>query len=101
MSRLSLTDRILIVKLQAKFENYTEVQRQWRKFSDSQPPNRETTRRIFEKFDATGNVKDLPKPGRPRSEHQMHMTSNFSNIRLMVSLMVENPKIFSIVCTSV
>ncbi len=44
---------------------------------DSRPPNRETIRWIFEKFDATGSVKDLPKSGRPRSAHQMHMASDF------------------------
>ena len=63
---LSLEDRINAVVLMIKNDcSITLVQRQWRRLYNQNPPSDKTLKQIYEKFMATGSVKDLPRTGRP------------------------------------
>ena len=63
-SRRTVEDKILMVKLYFKFENYSEVIRQWNNFSNSEPPKRDTISGVIHRFEETGSVADSPRSGR-------------------------------------
>ena len=64
-TRRSLEEKIQIIILYSKFENYGEVQRQWKNYFNSEPPAKSTIRDLFDRFQQTGSVADLPRSGRP------------------------------------
>lgn len=66
--RLSFEERKCVLKWFWKFENVTEVQRQWRREFGTTPPTRVTISRIRDKFEEDGTVQDVHKgrSGRPR-----------------------------------
>lgn len=66
-SRLSIEEKVKIIKLHAKFENCEEVRRQWKKCFSSEPPKAETISRLVKKFEETGSVHDRDRSGRPLS----------------------------------
>ncbi|CAK1592284.1 unnamed protein product [Parnassius mnemosyne] len=67
--RLSFEERKQVIKWYWKFENVNEVQRQWRREYDTEPPSRLTITRIRDKFEVHGTVCDVHKghSGRPRT----------------------------------
>ena len=69
-ARLSFEERKAVLKKwYFKFENISEVQRQWRNEFGTQPPTHLTIARIREKFEIDGTVGDVHKErsGRPRT----------------------------------
>lgn len=64
-TRRPLEERIKIVLLYAEFHCYEEVRRQWSSFFHSSPPTIETIKAVFDRFEQTGSVADLPRSGRP------------------------------------
>lgn len=66
-ARLTFDERKSVLKWYFKYENINEVQRQWRNEYQTEPPTRLTIRRIRDKFEAEGCVKDVHKQrsGRP------------------------------------
>ena len=68
-ARLSFEERKAALKWYFKFENISEVQRQWRNEFGTQPPTRITIARIQNKFEIDGTVGDVHKErsGRPRT----------------------------------
>jgi hypothetical protein len=64
-SRRSLEEKIQIVILYVKFENCEEVRRQWKNYFDSNAPDPKTIKHLYERFQQTGSVADLPRSGRP------------------------------------
>lgn len=85
-TRRSLEEKIQIVILYAKFENYGEVQRQWKNYFDSEPPAKTTIRDLFNRFQQTGSVSDLPRSGRPST------SSTPERLEEARALVDENPK---------
>lgn len=67
--RLSFEERKQVIKWYWKFENVNEVQRQWRREYDTEPPSRLTITRIRDKFEVHGTVCGVHKghSGRPRT----------------------------------
>jgi hypothetical protein len=66
-SRFSIQERIEIVLLYAKFDNFEEVRRQWKKHFTSEAPNVRAISSLVTKFRETGSVHDRDRPGRSRS----------------------------------
>ena len=64
-ARRSLEEKIKLIILYSKYENYEEVRRQWKKYFDSEPPATKKIKELFERFTQTGSVADLPRSGRP------------------------------------
>lgn len=54
-----------MVTLYARFQNTLEVQREWQKQFDSEPPSDTTISRTYRKFLETGSVADANRSGRP------------------------------------
>ena len=54
-----------MVLLYAQFQNYEEVRRQWHFHFATSPPKFTTIKAVFERFQQTGSVEDLPRSGRP------------------------------------
>ena len=69
MNRVSVKDRILIVKLHAKLGILREVQRQFPDVSENQVLSLPTISAIVKKFDETGSVLDqhVGRSGRPKT----------------------------------
>lgn len=67
--RLSVEQRKFILKCYWKYENAVEVQRQFRREYQDDPPTRLTIRRIRDKFEADGTVLNVhrERSGRPRT----------------------------------
>lgn len=63
--RRSLEEKIQMVLLYAKFGSYEETRRQWKNYFETEPPKSETIKGVYERFNQTGSVADLPRPGRP------------------------------------
>ena len=85
-TRRSSEEKIQIIILYAKFENFAEVQRQWKNYFDSEPPAKTTIRDLFDRFQQTGSVADLPRSGRPSSSSTPEMLEEAR------ALVEENPK---------
>ena len=66
-SSFTIKEKVKIVFLYAKFENFEEVQRQWKNHFSTEPPNSTTISRIVKRFEETGSVHDRDRSGRPRS----------------------------------
>ena len=68
-ARLSFEERKAVLKWYFKFENISEVQRQWWNEFVTQPPTRLTIARIGNKFEIDDTVGDVHKErsGRPRT----------------------------------
>jgi len=68
-ARLSFEERKAVLKWYLKFENISEVQRQWRNEFGTQPLTRLTIARIRDKLEIDGTVGDVHKErsGRPRT----------------------------------
>jgi len=68
-ARSSFEERKAVLKWYFKFENISEVQRQWWNEFGTQPPTRLTIARIRDKFEIDGTVGDVHKErsGRPRT----------------------------------
>lgn len=66
-TRVSLEEKIHIVKTFLKYESCAAVRRRWKKSFATQPPSDPTIRNIVSKFEKTGNVNEKERPGRPRS----------------------------------
>ena len=61
-ARRSLVDKVLIVLLYGKFENYKMVSREWNKYSyTTPPPKSETVAHVIKHFKENGNVDELPR----------------------------------------
>ena len=58
---MSFEERKAVLKWYFKFENISEVQRQWRNEFGTQPPIRLTTVHIQDKFEINGTVGDVHK----------------------------------------
>lgn len=63
----TIEERIQIVLLYAKFENFSEVQRQWTNHFNTPEPDRRTISNLVNKFKETDSVHDRERSGRPRS----------------------------------
>ena len=65
--RLTFEERKSIFKWYIKFENVAEVQRQWQREFQTQPPSRLTITRLCDKFDTRGTICDehRGRSGRP------------------------------------
>lgn len=61
----TLEERIQVVFLYAKFENYEEVRRQWKNHFSTPAPHWDTLTAIVAKFRESGSVEDQPRSGRP------------------------------------
>ena len=75
MSRIALSDRILIVQLY--YSNNQSVTETIRKYSSTrnlkrkeEAPSWHTVQKIVERFCSTGSVADLPRSGRPRRSEE-------------------------------
>ena len=68
-ARLSFEERKAVLKWYFKFENISEVQRQWWNEFGTQPPTHLTIVRVRDKFEINGTVGDVHKErsGRPRT----------------------------------
>lgn len=87
-SKLSIEERIQIVLLHAKFENFQEVRRQWKNHFTTPPPQVKTIQKLVTKFKETGSVHDRERSGRARSvvtkqlikdvREKLEVNSNFS-----------------------
>jgi len=68
-TRLMFEKRKSILKWYIKFENVAEVQRQWKRDFQTQPPTRLTITRLCDKFDTHGTICDvhMGRSGRPRT----------------------------------
>jgi hypothetical protein len=64
-TRRTTEEKVAIVRLFSKFENAPEVERQWKYYFDTTPPNIGTHLSVNRKFDETGTIEDLPRSGRP------------------------------------
>ena len=58
-ARLTFEERKSILKWYIKFENVAEVQRQWKREFQTQPPTRLTITRLCDKFDTHGTICDV------------------------------------------
>ena len=58
-ARLTFEERKSVLKWYIKFENVTEVQRQWKRVFQTQPPTRLTFTRLCDKFDTHGTICDV------------------------------------------
>ncbi|MEN2497877.1 MAG: hypothetical protein MHMPM18_002211, partial [Marteilia pararefringens] len=69
VARLDLEERKFILKSYWKYENAVEVQRQFRREFNKEPPTRVTITLIRDKFEADGSVQDVHKKlsQRPRT----------------------------------
>ena len=56
---LTFEERNFILKWYIKFENVAEVQRQWKREFQTQPPTRLTITRLCDKFDTHGTICDV------------------------------------------
>ncbi len=63
--KLSLQERIFVVKTYWKTGNAQEVIRQWSNTYETSPPARAAIYDLRDKFDALGTVADAPRSGRP------------------------------------
>jgi len=68
-ARLTFEERKSILKWYIKFENVTEVQRQWKREFQTQPSTRLTITQLCDMFDTHGNICDVHRGrcGRPRT----------------------------------
>lgn len=66
-SRRSTEERIEMVILYSRFQNYEDVRRQWPPRFGSDAPKAETIKSVFDRFCETGSVADLPRSGKPPS----------------------------------
>ena len=71
-ARLSFEERKAVLKWYFKFENISEVQRQWRNEFGTQPPTRLTVARIRDKFEIDVTAGDVHKE---RSERPQTATT--------------------------
>ena len=81
----TLEEKIQIVILFSKFENASEVVRQWPNHFTSPAPTRQTVSAVFHKFTETGTVADEERTGRPRT------AINEENVTNVQNLISENP----------
>jgi len=58
-ARLTFEERNSILKCYIKFKNVAEVQRQWKREFQTQPPTRLTITRLLDKFDSHGTICDV------------------------------------------
>ncbi|CAF4436397.1 unnamed protein product [Rotaria socialis] len=65
--RLSSSERIEVVKWYAIYQNAAEFVRQFPHRFDRDPPTRKVILDLVRKFDKTGSVEDVARPGRSRS----------------------------------
>ena len=63
---LTFEERKWILREYWKCENISEVQRSWEATHHTTPLTRKTIRKLKEKFDESGTVKNAPKSGRPK-----------------------------------
>jgi len=68
-ARLTFEERKSILKWYIKFENVAEVQRQWKREFQTQPPTHLSITRLCDKFDKHGTICDVHRgrSGRPRT----------------------------------
>ena len=80
-ARLSFEERKAVLKWYFKFENISEVQRQWWNEFGTQPPTRLTIASIRDKFEIDGTVGDVHKErsGRPRTAGHITERSSCSS----------------------
>jgi hypothetical protein len=68
--KLTVEDKVRCVRLYSKYdEKPSVVQRVWRKELGTEPPSTKTIIAVNKKFDATGNVADRSRTGRPKTSH--------------------------------
>lgn len=65
--RRSTDEKVGIVKSYYKYENFAEVSRQWSTMFSTSTPKQQTMSAIVQRFETTGSVEDLPRPGRPKT----------------------------------
>ena len=66
---MTFEEKKSILKWYIKFENVTEVQRQWKREFQTQPPTHLTITQLCDKFDTHGTICDVHRgrSGRPRT----------------------------------
>jgi len=65
-NRLTLQEKIAVIKCYYKVQNAEEVRRTWSQFSTEAAPSGSTIMRLVKKFESTGSVQAEKPPGRPR-----------------------------------
>ena len=58
-ARLSFEQQKCILKWFIKYDSAVEVQRQWRREFETEPPTRLTIKRIIDKFEMHGTICDI------------------------------------------
>jgi hypothetical protein len=84
-SSLSIEERVKIVFLYAEFKNFHEVQRQWKNHFATPKPHVTTMSNIVKKFEQTGSVHDLQRPG------QVSSVLTEETIQEVEKMLIDNP----------
>ena len=84
--RRSLEERIEMVCLYARLQNYNAVRREWMQRFSTTPPKQETIQAVFNRFRETGSVEDRHRSGRPST------ATSESKEEEAMSLVQANPK---------
>ncbi len=69
-TRLTLEERIRLVRYFSMYEKSSHIQKAWKKETGSDPPSRKTIAALNKKFDETGSVADLVRTGRPKTSRK-------------------------------
>jgi len=67
LTRMSLENRIQIIRLASVYEKPSHFRSAWKKKFGTDPPSLKTIAAINKKFNETGSVADLNRSGRPKS----------------------------------
>ena len=86
-ARLTVEEKILIIRIYMKYESFIAVRRQWKKHLSTEPPTELTIQRVVNKFEDTGSVNERERTGRPRS-----VLSN-EKVQEVKNLLENNPQL--------
>ncbi len=85
-SRRSKDEKVQIIFMYAKYENISEVIRQWNTKFSSEAPSRKTISNIVQRFQETGSVEDLERTGRPLTG------TSLENLESVKQTVTQSPK---------